>query len=98
MYTCRAPTEPPLFDLFGREGKHRQQLNHYLDDDICHYRSGGDCRIDLETLEEIAQALEKIEQRVVTRRNPTGSLACLYVRRELIRDSRDVQLGGHRTQ
>ena len=98
MYTHRAPTEPPLFNLFGREGKYREQFNHYLDDDICHYLSGRDCRIDLETLEEIAQALEKVEQRIVTRRNPTGSLACLYVRREPIGDSRDVQRGGHRAQ
>jgi hypothetical protein len=61
MYMCNALTEPPLFDLFGREGKHRKQLNHYLDDDICHYRSGWHRRIDFETLEEIAQAIEKIQ-------------------------------------
>ena len=61
MDTRRAPTEPPLFNLFGREGKHRQQFNHYLYDDICHYRSDRDCRIDLETLEEIGQAVKKIE-------------------------------------
>jgi hypothetical protein len=77
MYTCRAHTEPPLSNLFGREGKYREQFNHYLDDDICHYRSGWHCRIDLETLEEIAQALEKIEQRIVTGCDPTGSLAYL---------------------
>jgi hypothetical protein len=61
MCVCRALTEPPLFDLFGREGKHREQFNHYLDDDICHHWGGRDRRIDLETFEEICQALEEIE-------------------------------------
>ena len=98
MYTCKAPTEPPLFDLFGREGKHREQFHHYLDDDISHHRSGRDCRINLETLKEIAQAVKKIEQCVVTRCNPSGSLACLYVKKKPIRHSRDVQQERHRTQ
>jgi hypothetical protein len=60
MYVCSALTEPPLFYLFGRQGKHREQFNHYLNDYIRHYRSGWHRRIDLETLEEIPQALEKV--------------------------------------
>ena len=60
-HTWNALTEPPLFDLFGREGKHRERLNQYLDDDIRHYWSDWHRRIDFETVEEIAQALEKIQ-------------------------------------
>ena len=56
-----ALTQPPQLYLFCRQGKHREQLDHYLDDDIRHYWSGRDRRIDLQTLEEIPQALEEVE-------------------------------------
>ena len=59
-YRCSALTEPPLFYLFGREGKHREQFNRYLDDYVCHYLSGRHRRIDLETFQEIRQALKKV--------------------------------------
>jgi hypothetical protein len=58
-------TEPPLLDLICREGEHREQLDHYLDDNIGHHRSGRDRRIDLQALEEIPQALEQVEKGVV---------------------------------
>ena len=58
-------TEPTLLNLFRGQGKHRKQFNHYFDDDIRHYRSGRDHRIDLQTLQEVPQALEKVEQRIV---------------------------------
>ena len=61
MYVCGALTEPPLFNLFSRKGKHREQFNHYFDDYVCHYWGGRHRRIDLETFEEICQALEEIE-------------------------------------
>ena len=72
-------TEPTLLNLFRGQGKHREQFNDYFDDDIRHYRSRRDRRIDLQTLQEIPQALEKVEQRIVTRRNPISSLACSYI-------------------
>ena len=59
-------TEPPLLDLICCEGEHREQFDHYLDDNIGHYRSRRDRRIDLQALEEIPQALEQIEKGVVT--------------------------------
>ena len=59
-------TKSPLLDLICREGKHREQLDHNLDDNIGHYRSGRDRRIDLQALEEIPQALEQVEKGVVT--------------------------------
>ena len=72
-------TEPTLLDLFRGQGKHREQFNHNFDDDIRYYRSGRDPRIDLQALQEIPQALEEVEQCIVTRRNPTGSLVCSYI-------------------
>ena len=69
-------TEPTLLNLLRGQGKHRKQFNHYFDDDIRHYRSGRDHRVNLQTLQEVPQALEKVEQRIVTRRNPTGGLGC----------------------
>ena len=59
-------TEPPLLDLICREGEHREQLDHYLDDNIGRHRSVRDRRIDLQALKEIPQALEQVEKGVVT--------------------------------
>ena len=67
-------TEPTLLNLFRGQSKYRKQFNDYFDDDIRHYRSRRDRRIDLQTLQEVPQALEEVEQCIVTRRNPTGSL------------------------
>ena len=72
-------TEPPLTNLLRRQGKHRQQFNHYLDYDISQHRSGRDHRIDLETLEEIAQTLEEIQEGIIARCNPSRSLAYSYI-------------------
>jgi hypothetical protein len=55
-----ALTEPTLLDLLCRQGKHRKYFNHYFDNDIRHYRSRWDRRIDLQALQEIPQALEEI--------------------------------------
>jgi hypothetical protein len=58
-------TEPPLLNLICRQGKHREQFDHYLDDNIGHYRGGRNRRIDLQALEEIPQAFEQIEKGVI---------------------------------
>ena len=78
-------TEPTLLDLFRSQSKYRKQFNHYFDDDIRHYRSRRDRRIDLQTLQEIPQALKEVEQCIVTRRNPSSSLACSYITGEHLR-------------
>ena len=77
-------TEPPLINLFRCQGKHRE--DGYLDEDIGHYRSGRDRRIDLQTLEEIPQALKEIKKGIVTRCDPTGGLAYSYITRELFEE------------
>jgi len=80
QYVCdSALTEPPLFDLFGRQGKHGKKLDHYFDNDLDQRRSGRNHRIDLQTLEEIPQALEQLEKRIVARCNSTGSLAYSFI-------------------
>ena len=60
-----ALTEPALLNLLGRQGKHRKYFKHYLHDDIGHYRSGWHHRIDLQTSEEIRQALKEVEEGIV---------------------------------
>jgi hypothetical protein len=57
-----ALTEPALLNLLGRQGKHRKYFDHYFHDDIGHYWSGRDRRIDLETSEEVPQALKETEE------------------------------------
>jgi hypothetical protein len=58
-------TEPTLFDLLRRQSKHREQFSHYFEHDLHHYRSGRDCRIDLQTLEETPYALEELEDGII---------------------------------
>ena len=58
-------TESPLFDLFGRQGKNRKELDHYFDNNIDQHRSGRNHRIYLQMLEEITQALEQLEKHIV---------------------------------
>ena len=56
-----ALTKPPLLDLLCRQGKNREQFNHYLNDDIGYYRSRWDRRINFQTLKKISQAIKEIE-------------------------------------
>jgi hypothetical protein len=58
-------TEPALLNLLGRQGKYRKYFDYYLHDDIRHYRSGRHHRIDLQTSEEVRQALKEVEEGVV---------------------------------
>jgi hypothetical protein len=76
--------------LFCRQGEHRKQFNHYFDYHIRHFPSRRHPRIDLQTIREILQALEKVKQRIVARRNPTGSLPRSYI----IRKSSEGQIRG----
>ena len=45
-----------------------------------------DCRIDLQTLEEITQAIEKVQEGIVTRRDHTGGLGNSFITNELIKE------------
>ncbi len=58
-------TDPPLFDLLRSQGKHRKQFDHYFYDHLRHYLSGWNRRIDLQTLQELPQALEQLEKSIV---------------------------------
>jgi hypothetical protein len=77
-----ALTEPPLCELFGRQGKHRKKLDHYFDSDLDQQRSRWNHRVDLKTLEEIPQALEQLKKRIVARCNSTCSLEYSFITRE----------------
>jgi hypothetical protein len=70
-----APTEPSLLYLIRRQGKHRKYFDHNFDNYVCHRHGGGDLHIYLKTQEEIAQAFKQFNKSVVTRGDPTGSLA-----------------------
>jgi hypothetical protein len=75
QYICDgALTEPPFFNLFRRQGKHREQFHHNLDVDIRHYWAGRECHIYIKTIEETLQAFKKFKQCVVTCGNLTDSL------------------------
>ena len=47
-----ALTKRSLLDLFRRQGKRRNYLNHYFDDDIRHYLGRTDRRINLQMREK----------------------------------------------
>ena len=67
IYICNsALTEPSLFNLLRRQSEHRKQLNHYLDNYLRQYRSGRNRRIYLQTLEEVLQTLEQLEEGIIT--------------------------------
>ena len=70
----------PSLDLLRCQGKHRKQFNHYFYDDLHHHGSGGSRHIDLQTLKEVAQALEQFEKGIVARCNPTSSLSYQYIK------------------
>ena len=70
-----ALTEPSLLDLPCRQGKNRKYFHHDFDDDFRHYRSRWDRHINLKTLDEIAQTFKEFKESVVTRGDPTRSLA-----------------------
>jgi hypothetical protein len=90
-------TEPPLFDLFGCQGKHREKLDQYFDNDVDQHRSGRNHRIDLQTLEEIPQALKQLEKSIVARCNPTGSLEYSFITGKGLKCVlKDVQQGENR--
>ena len=62
MYsTCEsALTESLLSNLLGRQGKHREQFDHYLHNNIGHNRSEIHLRVNVQTLDETPQVLEEI--------------------------------------
>jgi hypothetical protein len=80
QYKCdSALTEPPLFNLFRSQGKHRKKFEHYFDDHLRHYRSWWNRRIYLQTFEEVPQVLEQVDKAIITRRNSTSSLANTFI-------------------
>ena len=59
------PTEPSLVDLFSGKGEHGQQLDHDFDERLRHGRRRRDLGIDLETPQEILDALKDVDEGIV---------------------------------
>lgn len=60
-------TETALLDILRRKGQNGEYFNHYLHSHIRHCGSRWDLRIDMETLEEIPDTFEEIDEGVVAR-------------------------------
>ena len=60
-------TESSSADLFLRDGKYQNQLDHDFRDNIRHKRVQRDLGIDMETFEEVSEAFEEFEEGVVAR-------------------------------
>ncbi len=66
-YSKTQLTESSSIDLYLRQGKYRNQLDHYLRDYIRHQRVQRDLGIDMETFEEVADAFKEFEKGVIAR-------------------------------
>ena len=58
-------TESSSADQIFRYGKYRNQLDHYLRDNIRHKRVQGDLGIDMETVEQVSEAFKEFEEGVI---------------------------------
>ena len=80
-------TESSSFYELRGEGKHREQLHHNLNDDICHHLGSRNVDIDVEAFKEVAQAFEEVEEGVIIRTDIAGSLTYPCVTRGLVENS-----------
>ena len=79
-----ALTESSSFYLLRGEGKHREQLHHNLNDDICHHFGRWNVDIDVEAFQEVAQAFEEVAEGIIIRTDFAGSLTYPCVTRGLV--------------
>ena len=67
-------TESSSADLFLRDGKYQNQLDHDFRDNIRHQRVQRDLGIDMETFEEVSEAFEEFEEGVIARAHSISGL------------------------
>ena len=67
MLVHSALTEPLLSNLLRRQGKHREYLKHYLHNDVRHYRSEIDLRVNVQTLDKTPQVLKEVRESIIAR-------------------------------
>jgi hypothetical protein len=67
-------TQFSLVDSFGREGKHGQQFDHYIDNCLCHRGSGQHLRINLESACEVFDAFKDVDEGIVAFPHVLGRL------------------------
>jgi hypothetical protein len=82
-----AHTESSPFYLLRGEGKHREQLHHDLNDDICHHFRGWNVDIDVEAFQEVAQAFEEVDEGIIIGTDFAGSLTYPCVTRGLVENN-----------
>jgi hypothetical protein len=74
FYSKTLLTESSSADLFLRDGKYRNQLDHDFRDNIRHQRVQGDPGINMETFEEVSEAFEEFEEGVIARAHSVSGL------------------------
>ena len=70
-------TEPSSADVFLRQSKYRNQLDHYLHNYILHQSIQGDPGINMKTFEKVPDALKEFEEGVIARAYSIGRLRFL---------------------
>jgi hypothetical protein len=66
-YRTTLLTESSSAYLFLCYGKYRNQLGHYLRNNIRHQRVQGDFGIHMEALEEVSKVFEEFEESIIAR-------------------------------
>ena len=67
-------TESALLDVLRSKSKYREQLNHYLHDDIGHRRGQRNVAIDSNACKESSETFEQVDERIIARADATGRL------------------------
>ena len=83
-YSKTLLTESSSIDLFLRQGKYRNQLDHYLRNNIRHQRVKRDLGINMETLEEVPNALKEFKEGVIARAYSISRLRLLGYEMDLV--------------
>ena len=65
LFRSNALTESSSVNLFFRQAEYGDQLDHYPRDYISHQRVQRDLGINMETFEEVADALKELEEGVI---------------------------------
>jgi hypothetical protein len=63
-----------LFNLLGRNPRDGENLDHYLNNHIHHFRGRRDLCVDLETPEKTLDALKNIDECIIVSPNILGCL------------------------
>jgi hypothetical protein len=68
-------TESSSADLFLRNSKYQNQLDHYFGDNIRHQRVQANLCMNMETFEEVSDTLKEFEEGVIARAHSVSGLS-----------------------